>query len=224
MASFSYKYTNINDTENPLFLTWESGYKNLKVYFKGKIMKEIATPQELLNGVVFDSGELRNVSVQLMKEKPMVVVVKVNDIEYKPDNKIVGRGELMGLIQIFGVLFALGTIGSILEIKSLPSYIDNITLTVVIIIDAIIVLSYGFTAMMLSREKAWSYFIGGSVYILSSLLVVFDAIQSGFNAGMIIGLAIRLFIILYIVKFFPIIMNMLKNGKKVETQDLLDDF
>ena len=224
MASFSYKYSNINDANNPLFLTWETGYRNLKVYYDGKIIQQISTPQELLKGVMFDTLALKNVSVQLMREKPMVIVVKVDKQEYLPENKIAGRGELKGLIQMFWILFALGTIGSILEIKSVASFIDEVSLTILIIIDAVIVLSYGFTAMMLTREKAWSYFIGGSVYIISSLLVVYSTLQGSSGVGVIIGLVIRGAIIFYIGKFFPVIMRMQKSGHKIEAQDLLDDF
>jgi len=224
MASFSYKYSNINDVNNPLFLTWETGYRNLKVYYGGEIVHHVSTPQELLKGVMFDTLELKNVSVQLMREKPMVIVVKVDGQEYLPENKIAGRGELKGLIQMFWILFALGTIGSILEIKSVASLIDEVSLTILIIIDAVIVLSYGFTAMMLTREKAWSYFIGGSIYIISSLLVVYSALQGGAGVGMLLGLLIRVAIILYIGKFFPVIMQMQKSGRKIETQELLDDF
>ncbi len=224
MASFSYKYSNINDANNPLFLTWETGYRNLNVYYGGKMIKQISTPQELLKGVGFDTLELKNVTIQLVKEKPMVIVVKVNGEEYKPENKIVGRGELKGLIQMFWILFALGAIGSVLEIKSLPRGIDNVTFTIVVIIDVVIVLSYGFTAMMLNKEKTWSYFIGGSIYIISSLLVFYTYIQGSPGIGVLIGVAIRIAIILYIAKFFKTIMNMMRNGKKVTTNDLLDDF
>jgi len=223
MASFSYKYHSFNDP-NPLFITWDTGYTNLKVYYKGKMIKHLATPQELLKGILFDSDELKNISIQLTKEKTMVVKVSVDEKEYLPENKIVGRGELGGLIAIFWFLFAFGVLGAIFEFKSVSSSFDNVSLTILIIIDIVILLSYGLTASLLKKEYAWSYFIGGSMYVLTTFFVVYNSIQGQQSMGIVIGLIIRGVILLYVLKFFPVILGMMKNSRKIEAPELLDDF
>ncbi len=225
MASFSYKYTDVSDVDKSIFLTWETGYRNLKVYYKGKQIYQIDAPQELLKGVLVDTEELKNISIQLKNEKPMVIKLKVGKNEYKPENKIEGRGEINGLIYMFWVLFVLGSIGAVTEIKNLSPLIDNVTRTIVIIIDIGMVLSYAFTAVMLTREKAWSYFVGTTVYILIFLLIIIGSSSGGeIGVSFIIVVFIRLAVTVYLLKFFPIIRKMMKQEKKVSQAELLDDF
>ena len=51
---YSKKYTAVKNEEMSLLLTWEPGYRNVRIYDGDRLMKEIDSPGEFKKGISFE--------------------------------------------------------------------------------------------------------------------------------------------------------------------------
>lgn len=200
MGSYSKKYIAVKDESKTLFLTWETGYNNLKLYSEGRLVKTINSPGELMNGVTFIDEELNDVLLKFSSGAPIIIQITANGLKYYPQNNAEsGDGaDFSGLVSVFWVLATLSLIGAIIA----QTQISGIVAITQGVYDIIIITIYVIAAIFLNKKKVWAYYLGGITFLATSSLTFLVYYFAGLGIGSIINLVIRGFILLYIARHY----------------------
>lgn len=198
--SYSKKYVAAKDEEKTLFLTWEAGYKNVKLYSDGRLVKTINSPGEFMKGVTFNDDELNEINLRFSSGSPIIMQLKANGLKYYPvnnSNKYNGA-DFSGLVSVFWVLATLSIFGAIIAQTQL-SGIESITQAV---FDVIVISIYIISAIFLNKNKVWAYYLGGITFLASTCLTFLVYYLTGLGIGSGINLLIRAVILIYIGRHY----------------------
>ncbi len=223
MASYSLKYTSASNPLVALFITWETGYKNMRVYHDGKELFRTETSDEIANGIEFSHPDGGKVYITFTEERPISLLVKVGNERYYASKKMQQKEEdaALGFVAYaFWTLFGLSLIGTSFLVYQYRELLFFNEVKVTLIIDGSITLCYGVTAFFITRRVKWIYFLGTGVFTLTTILVILSTISSG-NYMQFINVAIRLLILAYILRYAMRIIRMSTTESKNQT-DILD--
>lgn len=175
--SFSKKYSVPGGLEQEVLLTWDSGYRNVKLYYEGQLECEIPSPSAIKQGYTHDSQRLGTIDFSF-NEKPMYVKLRVNGIVCGIDSIKQGK-ELEGAASIFWVLFALAIIGTGIEAYQLG--LENGVGLGVTIFNALVTSVYALAAWFTAQGKPWAYYMGLYTFLgMTALLVIVNLLASNF--------------------------------------------
>lgn len=176
--SFSKKYKVPGGLEQEVLLTWDSGYRNVKLYYEGQLECEIPSPGAIKQGFTHESERLGTVHFSF-NEKPMYVKLRINGIVCGIDSVKQGK-ELEGASSIFWVLFALAILGT--GIEAFQIGLDNGIGLGVTIFNALITAVYAFAAWFTAQGKPWAYYMGLYTFLgMTALLVIFNLMAANFT-------------------------------------------
>ncbi len=224
MSSYSKKYTSNKNDNHHLFLTWESGYKNLKVYYEGEVIHTETSPGRFMKGVTFEHPVLQSVQLKFSSESPIVMQVKANGVKYFPENNIQKMKEntLGGLAHLFTILAFLSVIGAFIVQLTFGFNLNIPEALIQLVFDIVVVAIYITSAVLLYKNKPWAYFLGSITFVCMTLLTLLAVWVSGFGLANLINMVIRVAIIVYIVRHFNDVMALMRT-KETENPDLLDN-
>ncbi|MDX2361260.1 MAG: hypothetical protein QNK23_10665 [Crocinitomicaceae bacterium] len=225
--SFSKKYTDLNNPENSLYLTWESGFSNLKVYHQGKLVEIVKDPSALVLGVSIDHPELTTIEITFTDNKSTDLRVRVNGMPYLPEKIATDSHSVNAVVIAFWTLFGFGIIGFGFSYVALQDLIEYPQIKLVLGIDAGFVISYAVAAVFMRKGQKWAYFLGTGMFVLTTLLFVWNtSVGFGFGFGMlaIIILLVRIVFIVYLLRYAKDIMLIERKRTEADKTEVLDDF
>ncbi len=221
MSAYSKKYSHPTRTNDFVFVTWETGYRNLNVYRNGEVVATANGVQELFNGVSVNTPEIGTLRLGLTKDKPIRLLVEIDGERYSAAKETTEDAEVLNRISyIFWALFILGGIGFVILLSQVMPLISIPTVLVAVILDGLIVLSYGATALLVKR-LSWLYYVGTGIYLLTSILTAL-AYVAGTQSGNIIAFLIRIAILVYLFVLLPKVLRIKRPGKGDQVEDILD--
>ena len=227
MSNFSKNYYSPKNRSEYLSVIWEIGYRNVQIYHKERLVHTIPSPDSLMEGILIEDEELGKISVIFTIERPRKLEIKVNRKKYKTVNKIKLGYDFGGLIAVFTSLAVFAVMGTALLLGFTGFNLENPTVLVVFIFDLVLIATYGSTAYLFKKKKAWAYFIGGGLFLATTLFsTVFPSFVLSRIGNMII-LVFRYGILIYIVFQGKHIANEIKRQQELATNppndELLDN-
>jgi hypothetical protein len=225
MSTFSKRYSLPNEPNKSIYLTWETGFKNVKVYFDGRLITTIARPTELKSGFYFEDSVLGNIKIKFSSSRPIVLNVSIEGTSYYPENSKNDREGFAGLVTLFWIIFGLGTLGTVFAYSQLISIIDSSFLIAAIIIDVLMLAAYAVAAIFLNKRQGWAYFLGVTVFLHSTIVYLYINVASyfGLTVGPIVVLIIRVAFLIYMFTFLKNALIAMRAPSAELADDLLDN-
>jgi hypothetical protein len=225
MSTFSKRYSLPGQADQSIYLTWESGYKNVKVYENGRLITTIARPTEFKSGFYYEDKTLGNIKIQFSSNKPIVLTISVEGTSYFPENSKNDREGFAGLVTLFWVIFGIGTVVTIIAYSLIGGMFDSSLFAAAISIDVAILASYVITAIYLSKRKGWAYFLGVTTFIIATLIALYSYINTlgGLTIFPIIILAVRGAFIIYMLTFLKNALVAMRAPSAEMDDELLDN-
>lgn len=204
MSSYTKKYTSIKNENNHLFLTWETGYRNLKIYHEGNLIHTVENPWQLTNGVSFEHSELGTIELYLTTTSPMTIDLKVGDEKYFAENmkESFKKEAFSGLVAVFWTMSALAFIGALFVQINFDFRIEVPLVLIELVFDIIVIGLYVVSAIFLSRRKVWAYYLGGITFLAVTLLYIYVGYLQSLNFISIIVIVVRIAILIYIIRCY----------------------
>lgn len=220
MSTFSKIYHSPKDPNLSLSVTWETGYRNIQVFHKDRLVHTIKQPAVLVDGIKIKDEELGTLKFSFSIARPRKLEIKVNNRKYKTINKLDLGYDYTGLVATFSSL----AVFAAMEAFMLGGFYDFdfsiFEFKMLFIIDIVIVALYGTTSYLLSKRKAWSYFMGTSMFMLTSFFAITTFLLMTSSLMDIVLLVLRLGILTYILLQ---IKHILKEMKRPKQDDSLID-
>jgi hypothetical protein len=209
----------IPGTEDTLLLNWDQGYKNVKIYHQGELIKHIESASSIKKGISFQNEKLGLVELSFT-DRPMMIRIMINGITCPAKVGDEGK-DLTPVSTTFWILFGLSTLGTISEAIQfdIQSTVGAITLVINLLLTSI----YGVAAIFTAKRQPWAYFLGTFTFVGTTLLIVgFNLI--GGNILILVHLVIRAFFLYNLFSYFKIarILQQLKNKRENKPLDVLD--
>ena len=225
MSTFSKRYSVPHQSDKSIYLTWETGYKNVKVYVDGRLITTVGRPTEFKSGFYHKDAEVGNLKLKFSTRKPIVLEVSVDGTSYLPENSRNDREGFAGLATLFWVIFGFGTIASIIGYSLFGGIYNSSLFIASLSIDLVILASYVVTAIYLNKRQGWAYFLGVSTFIISTLLYFLSYANSyvGFSIIQILVLAVRGAFIIYMFTFLKNALVAMRAPSSELADDLLDN-
>lgn len=224
MSSFSKKYYSPKNSAIFLSVTWETGYKNIQVFYAGRLMYSLDEPVALVDGVKFEDSELGKIKISFTLDRPRKLDIRVNNKKFKTVNKIKFGYDYGGLIAIFTTLSVFAAGENLLISEDYGYDYSSPVFSTLSAINFGIAAAYGITAYLLSQKKPWAYFLGTLLFLTTTILsfVDFSLIPGSFVSNLI--LAFRFSILLFLfLQGRHIIKEMQKSSASKKAEDLLDN-
>lgn len=224
MSSYSKKYISLKNDSSNIFLTWEAGYNNLKIYHEGKLIQTIESPGKLTAGLCFEDPNLGSVEVSLSTSSPMIIEIKIEGVRYYPESlkASVKKEAFSGVVSIFWAISILGAISAFIIQFRYNFRWDLPFVMIQLVFDIVIVSIYIIAAIFLSKRKVWAYFLGGITFFLMTLLYLYSSIILVNNIFSIIVFIVRVAMLIYIIRCYRDII-LAQSSTKYETHELLDN-
>lgn len=224
MTSFSKKYYSPKDSNKFLSVTWETGYKNIQVFYNNRLVHTVKNPIVLVEGIKIEDSELGTIKFRFTTERPRKLEIKVNNKKFKTINKIKLGYDYTGLITIFTTLAVLGCMGNVLILGTIAHALSDPIIIAVYIIDILIVISYGVTSYLLSKRKPSAFFIGAPIFTFTTLLVTLGSTVLISTTMSPILLVFRYGMLIYIITQARHILREMKTESSSEAnEELLDN-
>lgn len=179
-------------------MTWESGYRNVQIWFRERLVATIANPSSLKKGIKIKDEELNEIELSF-SERPMTIDVVI-DGYHCPTNRSHPLKTFKLVNKSFWVIFILAVLGTLINLGQLKfSTVEN---QIQFGIDLVFTTSYLIAAISTAQGKVWFYFLGLSVFTVSSLLYIFTIyLISAMGIGVAIGILIRIGVLIYLLRF-----------------------
>ncbi len=223
MSAFSKKYYSPKNSDEFLSVTWETGYKNIQIYHNSRLVHSINSPSVLMEGIKFEDAELGKIKIRFTTERPRKLEIKVNGKKYKTVSKLNLRYDYTGPITVFTTLSVFAAIGDMLFLGFNEFNISDPIVTTVFVIDIIIITIYGVTSYLLSKRKPWVFFLGTSVFALTTAIETTSSwiVPPSLN---FISLIFRFSILAYLIlQARHIVKEMRIVNKSAPNTELLDE-
>lgn len=211
-----------------LAVSWETGYRNIQVFHEGRLVHTINQPGVLVDGIKIVDEKLGKLKFVFSTERPRKLEIKVNNRKFKTVNKLDMGYEYGGLVAIFTTLAIFAAIETMIFGGLYDFDFAYLEFTGLFIINAAIVALYIVTSILLSKKKPWAYFIGGSMFLLTTLISTLGFSLIFVSFINIVLLVLRYGILIYIFLQGKHILKELKKSKNLGpkndlSNDLLDN-
>ena len=220
--SFSSNYTSTT-SDKTVFVTWEAGFDNLKIYHEQSVVLKIDNGSEIRSGVTRDIDGLGKVELYL-PNKAHTVHLTIDDETFTQVKPPESQVNLSGVSYLFWILTVLAVFGSIMALSHYRFNFSHPIAVVELILDVVAVTAYVLAAIFTAKNKPWGYFLGGIVFTFMSLLAILGTYSIGIGFGAILTITVRLAIIGYLISEFKkvrILMNS-SNSSDHTSSELLD--
>lgn len=222
MSTFSKKYSTPDDSNNFIYLTWDSGYSNLKVYSNGRLITSTTTYKELQDGLYHEDEELGVLKLKFSNSNTRTLDVSVDGTTYYAEKAPVNKAALAGASGIFWMLFGFSILGTIFVSASLGFEFDNTIVLIQFISDVVIITIYAVSAIYTSKGAGWAYILGTATFIIMTVLTALTYHLMGWGAILTATIAVRMIFIGFLLTFVKRAIVALRIPKDVADDELLD--
>ncbi len=217
--SFSKQYPIPGLSDENLLITWERGYTNVNLYFRGQLLQNIPTAAPIKKGYEFEDEKLGLVHVSF-NESPIYIQVRINGI-LCPLNRNAERKELEGAATIFWIIAILSVIGTFME--GIQLGFGNPIGLITTLINLAITTDYILAAVFSKKGQPWAYYMGFYTFIGTTFLVSLFNLVIG-NYFILIQIIIRAGILYALYGFYKNAREISQFNQKENStaNDLLD--
>lgn len=218
---FQKKYPLTQQPGEFVLVQWTRGYKLVELYFNEQLLGSVQGAAKLKAGTSIDNTPLGNIDLKL-SEKPVLLDVIV-DGYHSPVNISHPIRELKSTATFFWIIAAFSIIAGGIEIGIMLDWDLGFRITVVL--NMSILISYIVAALYIAKGKEWAFYLGFSVFALSTFLELVILYQ-----GLLIGWLLYMFqlfrfaalgVLIYNFKTVLAVRKHARYGKS-HMEDLLD--
>lgn len=207
-----------------LLVTWSQGYKNIQLFFRDRLVKEIPNASQIKKGLKFRDEELNNVELNF-SESPMSINVIIDGI-HSPVNASHPFKEMGKFSGIFWLVAVFGIIVSAIEIFAYKSILP--VFLILLVFDTVIVASYIISAIYVKKSKPWAFWLGFITFTAMFLLVFLSIVISFNGIAFWVNLICRGIIFIFMLRMIKTVIQVSKHKKFVTidtlNNDLIDNF
>lgn len=223
MSAFSKKYYSPKNAEVFLFVSWDTGYRNIQIFYQDRLIHTIQQPTVLVKGIKIQDDELGTIKCSFTTTRPRKLEIKVNNKKFKTVNKLNLGYDYTGLIAIFTTLAVLAAMEIVIFGGMFGFNFSYPLFSIVFISGFIITVLYGVTSYLLSKKKPWAYFIGTSIFVITTLISILGVSLIFSSLANTIVLFFRFGILIYIlIQIKHILKEMKRATISNHEDDLLD--
>ena len=203
-------------------LTWESGYRNVQIWFRERLVATIENPASIKKGVKITDEEL-NVIELTFSQKPMAIDVVIDGF-HSPVNFSHPSKVLKLSARTFWYIFGLAVIGTLINAGT--SRLMMPANQIQFLFDVVFTVAYLIAAINTGKSKSWGYFLGISVFTFSTITYIAAIILlGGLSFVTFISILLRISFVIYLMLYIRIAINARKHEKYATAVnvDLLDN-
>ena len=217
------KYT-LPNQDKSLFVTFESGYENVKIYFDGALLGRVERSEDFVNGVVFSDSPVGVIDLRFPTGR-RALEIRVDDVLCTPEVSAQDVEELRSFDKIFWALTILAIAGTLIQAYMLRLFLSVPAVQLELAISIVAILSYLTAAILIRQGKAWAYLLGTVIFTLMTLYYILAVHLTGWGFIGIIVTIVRLVIMaLLFYKMTSVFTHFKKNTDLHSKHTLLDDF
>lgn len=165
--STSVKMIAPSDPVKSVFITYEAGWKNTRIYLEGKVVKTFENTAELKNGV---QTEIENLGTLELKLNPTTLSLSASlDGERLVREKMKSTKEkgTLGVISVFSIIAVVNLISMIIALSENTR--PSPERTSLIVIPGLFFVFYLVSAILFGNKIYFFYFAATGVYLLKTL-------------------------------------------------------
>ena len=203
-------------------LTWETGYRNVQIWFRKRLVSTISSPAALKKGVKIRDEELNLIELKF-SERPMTIDVVIDGF-HSPINRSYPTKVLKSISRSFWYIFGFAVLGTLINagVSKLIMPANQIQF----LIDIAFTVSYLIEAINCGKSKPWAYFLGMGIFTFSTLIYTAAIfLLGGLSFVIFISILIRFAITIYLLLYVRVALNAQKHEKYATAinVDLLDN-
>jgi hypothetical protein len=203
-------------------LTWETGYRNVQIWFRDRLVATIENPASIKKGVKITDEEL-NVIELTFSEKPMAIDVVIDGF-HSPVNFSHPSKVLKLSARTLWYIFGLAVIGTLINAGT--SRLMMPANQIQFLFDVVFTVAYLIAAINTGKSKTWGYFLGMSVFTFSTIIYIAAIVLlGGLSVVTFISILLRISFVIYLMLYIRIAINARKHEKYATAvnADLLDN-
>jgi len=203
-------------------LTWETGYRNVQIWFRERLVVTIENPASIKKGVKITDEEL-NVIELTFSEKPMAIDVVIDGF-HSPVNFSHPSKVLKLSARTFWYIFGLAVLGTLINAGT--SRLMMPANQIQFLFDVVFTVAYLIAAINTGKSKTWGYFLGMSVFTFSTIIYIAAIVLlGGLSFVTFISILLRISFVIYLMLYIRIAINARKHEKYATAinVDLLDN-
>ncbi len=203
-------------------LTWETGYRNVQIWFRERLVATIENPASIKKGVKITDEEL-NVIELTFSEKPMAIDVVIDGF-HSPVNFSHPSKVLKLSARTLWYIFGLAVIGTLINAGT--SRLMMPANQIQFLFDVVFTVAYLIAAINTGKSKTWGYFLGMSVFTFSTIIYIAAIVLlGGLSFVTFISILLRISFVIYLMLYIRIAINARKHEKYATAVnvDLLDN-
>lgn len=223
MSAISTKYCHPTKQDIFAFVTHEGAFNNLKIYFGGKQVLHEIDPFTLKSGTSIKTDNDQTIDISLSSDGKKLSI-SVDGTEYYADQIKANRHDLRDTSRLFWLLAVLAIVGALAIQMIFKFELSNPILQFQLIYDIIFIAAYITAAALLSKGKAWAFFMGLTMFCISTSITTIFNNNIGWNLFSIAGIVVRIAIIIFLLTHIKNILRLMREGSTNESDnELLDN-
>ena len=203
-------------------LTWETGYRNVQIWFRERLVATIENPASIKKGVKIIDEELNDIELTF-SEKPMAIDVVIDGF-HSPVNFSHPSKVLKLSARTFWYIFGLAVLGTLINAGT--SRLMMPANQIQFLFDVVFTVAYLIAAINTGKSKSWGYFLGMSVFTFSTIIYIAAIVLlGGLSFVTFISILLRISFVIYLILYIRIAINARKHEKYATAVnvDLLDN-
>ena len=223
MPQFSRNYTS---TEHSIQITWEEELTHINVYHGNKLIQSFEDTKEFRGGIEFHEENIGTISLKLTPMPPYGFIVMVNGTRLFSEEGKPKEEPFQRISGVFLFLFIMSIIGFGFVLVETKFNFSNRIYLASYGIEALITATYAVCASAIKKSKVWGFYVGISLYSLTTSIYFFNVFLIGQSFGIFTALIMgtRIAILLFIISFFKKAQKVQRDHKiQSSNNDLLDN-
>ncbi len=219
--STSIKLISPTNSEKFIFITYEAGWNNTKVYAEGKIVQSFRDASALKNGVVFNIEQQGEVKLKLNPTTLGLTAFLDGEKLVREKRKKELDKNALGVITVFSIIALANLMHAFIGFSQQDEYRDPDPSLVAVPVCLFIL--YLACAILYGYRIYFFYFIGTAVYLLTTIEQVLLAIEVDLMAVWLIYILPRFILIALLASYTRRVLILMNASKKADPDEVLDD-
>ena len=211
------------DANKFVYVTSKIGWAKTKVYADGRLIREFKNSSEFKNGIKLQVEDFGTIAISLAANGKLKL--SVDEISFEPViskkeaiNNFRGAAAIFVVLASFNFLFLFGIVFITVDA---PDSIRNAAMTLIALAIACITI-YTLSAIYLRKRVYAFYFIGTSVFLLTTLYFTNSYVDHDGEFFLWYTLP-RLVILALLLRYFNRVLRLARNYQEKNHDDVLDD-
>jgi len=207
-----------------LVLNYTRGYRDVQAVYKGEVIVDHLSAQNLKKGVKFDHPVLGKVEMKFAKEK--LVVNVIIDGYHSSINKDHPKNRIANVATLFWTLAGFTCLTFLIQTYAASQVRDAQFALTVPLFTALSIGVYSFSAYNLRKGKSAFFWLGLSVFVARIIISVLFVLYIPISVDMLgfgLGLVLRGAFLLGLLFCIPLILRYRKHEPFLKQHESVDD-